>query len=90
MRVELGIVFHTTSPACLCDGGGSVINTASYSALRGIEPLGAVAHAAAKGGVIAMTRTLAADRALYLASDESAWVTGQNFSVDGGVTAGFR
>jgi NAD(P)-dependent dehydrogenase (short-subunit alcohol dehydrogenase family) len=142
MRVELDIVFHTTQPAWrwLCDGGGSVINTASYSALRGIEPLGAVAHAAAKGGVIAMTRTLATEGAkhdvranaispgfvsspatdaavdddarawqlskhliqrpgecidvaycaLYLASDESAWVTGQNFAIDGGVTAGFR
>ena len=142
MRVELDIIFHTTQPAWryLCDGGGSVINTASYSALRGIEPLGAVAHAAAKGGVIGMTRTLAAEGAehgvranaispgfvsspatdaavddearawqlskhliqrpgegidvaycaLYLASDESAWVTGQNLSIDGGVTAGFR
>jgi meso-butanediol dehydrogenase / (S,S)-butanediol dehydrogenase / diacetyl reductase len=142
MRVELDIVFHTTQPAWqhLCDGGGSVINTASYSALRGIEPLGAVAHAAAKGGVIAMTRTLATEGAkdgvranaispgfvsspatdaavddearawqlskhliqrpgecvdvaycaLYLASDESTWVTGQNLCVDGGVTAGFR
>jgi NAD(P)-dependent dehydrogenase (short-subunit alcohol dehydrogenase family) len=142
MRVELDIVFHTTQPAWrwLCDGGGSVINTASYSALRGIEPLGAVAHAAAKGGVIAMTRTLATEGAkhgvranaispgfvsspatdaavdddarawqlskhliqrpgecidvaycaLYLASGESAWVTGQNFAIDGGVTAGFR
>ena len=28
--------------------------------------------------------------ALYLASDESSWVTGQNFSIDGGATAGFR
>src|SRR5882724_7067219 len=28
--------------------------------------------------------------ALYLASDESAWVTGQNISIDGGATAGWR
>jgi NAD(P)-dependent dehydrogenase (short-subunit alcohol dehydrogenase family) len=142
LHVELDIVFHTTSVAWpyLCDGGGVVINTASYSALRGIAPLGQAAHAAAKGGVIAMTKTLAAEGAehgvranaispgfvsspatdtavppegkawqlskhliqragecidiaylaLYLASDESSWVTGQNFSIDGGATAGFR
>jgi NAD(P)-dependent dehydrogenase (short-subunit alcohol dehydrogenase family) len=102
--------------------------------------MGMVAHAAAKGGVIAMTRALAAEGAahgiransispgfvvtpataatmdkamrdfvtnmhlirrpgtvddvaacaIYLASDESAWVTGQDFSIDGGVTAGYR
>ena len=138
MHVELDIVFHTTSAAwaALCDGGGSLINTASYSALRGVAQLGQAAHAAAKGGVIAMTKTLAAEGAehgvrantispglvrhdvmgyekqawqlenhlirrpgepadiaycaLYLASDESSWVTGQDFSIDGGVTAGFR
>src|SRR6266566_271495 len=142
LRVELDIVFHTTRPAwrLLCESAGAVINTASYSALRGIEPLGQAAHAAAKGGVIAMTKTLAAEGAvhgvranaispgfvsspatdaavdaagrawqlsnhllqrpgtgldiaylaLYLASDESSWVTGQNFSIDGGATAGFR
>ncbi len=142
LRVELDIIFHTTSVAWrhLCESGGSIINTASYSALRGIAPLGAAAHAAAKGGVIALTKTLAAEGAehglranaispgfvaspatdgavtaegrawqlskhliqrpgtgediaylaLYLASDESSWVTGQNFSIDGGATAGFR
>lgn len=142
MRVELDIIFHTTHPAWtyLLERGGSVINTASLSALRGIAPGGQVAHAAAKGGVVSFTRAIAAEGAphgiranaispgfvttpatdatvdselgefvmnihlikragtpediaylaLYLASDESSWVTGQNFSIDGGVTAGFR
>ncbi|HZO37292.1 MAG TPA: SDR family NAD(P)-dependent oxidoreductase [Solirubrobacteraceae bacterium] len=143
MRVELDIIFHTTQPAwkhLLKSGNASIINTASMSGCRGIAPLGQAAHSAAKGGVIALTRSLAAEgaadgiranaispgfvktpatdaavgpelrafqlgfhliqreglpediayMALYLASDESLWVTGQNYSVDGGVTAGFR
>jgi meso-butanediol dehydrogenase/(S,S)-butanediol dehydrogenase/diacetyl reductase len=142
IRAELDIVFHTTQPAWkhLTKRGGVIINTASLAALRGIAPMGMAAHAAAKGGVIAMTRVLAAEGAahgiransispgfvatpataatmdkamqvfvtnmhlirrpgtvddiaacaLYLASDESAWVTGQDFAIDGGVTAGYR
>jgi len=142
MHTELDIVFHTTQPAWrhLQDGGGSIINTASLAALRGLAPVAQVAHAAAKGGVIAMTKSLAAEgaehgirvnvispgliksgasdaalddairdfvvgnklirrwgggpdiayAALYLASDESSWVTAQNFSIDGGATGGFR
>ena len=140
---ELDIVFHTTRPAwrhLQQARGASVINTASMSGVRGIAPLGQAAHAAAKGGVIGLTKTLAAEGAadgirvnaispglvktpstdkfvgdelrafqmnmhlirrpgtgediaylaMYLASDESSWVTGQNYSIDGGVTAGFR
>ena len=143
IRVELDILFHTTQPAwkhLRRAGTASVINTASMSGVRGIAPLGQAAHAAAKGGVIALTKTLAAEGApdgirvnaispgfvstastdavvgaelrafqinmhlirraglpediahlaVYLASNESSWVTGQNYSVDGGVTAGFR
>jgi NAD(P)-dependent dehydrogenase (short-subunit alcohol dehydrogenase family) len=143
LNVELELVFNTIKPGwdhMLKGGGGSIVNTASYSALRGIAPLGQVAHAAAKGGVVAMTKSLAAEGAadgiranaispgfvkspatdaavpqegrewqlskhliqrpgtgediaylaLYLASEESGWVTGQNFSIDGGATAGFR
>lgn len=142
LHSELDIIFHTTHPAWkhLRANGGSIINTASMSGLRGIAPLGQAAHAAAKGGVIALTKTLAAEGApegiranaispgfvkspgtdaavgeelrafqlnmhlirrpglgediaylaIYLASDESTWVTGQNYSIDGGVTAGFR
>lgn len=143
LHVELDILFHTTSPAwkhLQRSGAASIINTASMSGVRGIAPLGQAAHAAAKGGVIALTKTLAAEGAVdgiranaispglvktpgtdafvvgelrtfqlgmhlirrtgsgqdiahlavYLASEESSWVTGQNLSIDGGVTAGFR
>ena len=143
LRVELEIIFNTCHPAWQAlgeSGGGSIINTSSTSAIIGSAQLGAVAHAAAKGGVLGMSRSLAAEGAendirvnailpgfvaspgtdaavtdelraqlvsqhliqrpgtgediancaLYLASDESTWVTGQNFVIDGGVTAGFR
>jgi meso-butanediol dehydrogenase / (S,S)-butanediol dehydrogenase / diacetyl reductase len=66
IRNELDLVFHATRaawPHLQARGGGSIINTASASALRGNPRLGAAAHAAAKGGVIAMTQQLAAEGA---------------------------
>jgi NAD(P)-dependent dehydrogenase (short-subunit alcohol dehydrogenase family) len=120
-------------PAILRSGGGSVINMSSNVALMGVP--GRDCYTAAKGGVAAMTRSMAVEfapkvrvnaiapsatmtdrvrklvagnkaldklanshllgliepediaaMALFLASDESARVTGQIYPVDSGVT----
>lgn len=135
---ELDILFYVTSPAWvfLQDGGGSVINTASVSALTGSQVNGTAAHSSAKGGVLGFTKQLAAEGAkdqirvnaispgfvdtpgtsivprevkrqiiemhplgrvattediaycaLYLASDESSFVTGVEIPVDGGLSS---
>jgi meso-butanediol dehydrogenase/(S,S)-butanediol dehydrogenase/diacetyl reductase len=67
LRHELDIVFFSTRSAWshLAKGGGSVVNTASASGLMGNKFLPATAHAAAKAGVIGMTRQLAAEGAAH-------------------------
>ncbi len=62
MRNELDLVFYVTNFAWpyLAERGGVIINTSSTAALIGSRAPGAIAHNATKGGVLAMTRGLAA------------------------------
>ena len=62
---ELDIYFFTTQPAWpyLKQSRGAIICTASACGMVGEKGLGFAAHAAAKGGVIALTRQLAAEGA---------------------------
>jgi meso-butanediol dehydrogenase/(S,S)-butanediol dehydrogenase/diacetyl reductase len=68
LRNELDLVFMVTRaawPHMVARGGGSIINIASGSALRGTMYGGAVSHAAAKGGIISLSRQLAAEGARH-------------------------
>lgn len=63
MTGELDIVFNACKAAWphLKRRGGSIINCGSVSGKLGFAELPAIAHAAGKGGVIAMTRQLAVE-----------------------------
>jgi NAD(P)-dependent dehydrogenase (short-subunit alcohol dehydrogenase family) len=58
---ELNLVFHLTQAAWpeLIKSSGAIVNTASVSAWMGYKALPGLAHSAAKGGVLSMTRHLA-------------------------------
>ena len=66
-RNELDLIFTVTSAAWphLVARGGVIINTASVSAYRGATFIEQAAHGAAKGGVLAITRHLAASGARH-------------------------
>jgi meso-butanediol dehydrogenase/(S,S)-butanediol dehydrogenase/diacetyl reductase len=66
IRNELDLIFTVTSaawPHLITRGGATIINTASVSAHRGAQFVEQAAHGAAKGGVLAITRHLAASGA---------------------------
>jgi NAD(P)-dependent dehydrogenase (short-subunit alcohol dehydrogenase family) len=68
IRNELDLIFTVTSaawPHLVEAGGAAIVNTASVSAQRGVTIVEQAAHGAAKGGVVAITRHLAASGARH-------------------------
>jgi NAD(P)-dependent dehydrogenase (short-subunit alcohol dehydrogenase family) len=68
LRGDLDVVFLGCRYAwrhLVARGGGVIINTSSTAALQGARWIGMAAHSAAKAGVVALTRQLAAEGAAH-------------------------
>ena len=66
LKNEIDLIYHATRaawPHFVKQGSGVILSTASVSGHRGNVTLGASAHAAAKGGVLAVTKQFAAEGA---------------------------
>ncbi|MFV0643586.1 MAG: SDR family NAD(P)-dependent oxidoreductase [Sphingomonadaceae bacterium] len=66
IRLELDVIFMPSKavwPVMTKQNGGSIINIASCQGILASEGLGAAAHSAGKGGVIAVTRQMALEGA---------------------------
>jgi NAD(P)-dependent dehydrogenase (short-subunit alcohol dehydrogenase family) len=64
---ELSLIFYMVKaavPLMIESGGGSIVNISSIAGIAG-QPIGVVAHAAAKGGVLAVSRSIARELAVY-------------------------
>ncbi len=65
---ELDVVFlacQAAWPHLIANGGGAILNFASANAYVALESSPAIAHCAGKGGVLAMTRQIAAEGAAH-------------------------
>jgi NAD(P)-dependent dehydrogenase (short-subunit alcohol dehydrogenase family) len=68
IKHELDIAFYMSLaawPALVRRGGGSIINVGSLAAHRATKAVGNVAHMAAKGGVVAMTKQMALEGGVH-------------------------
>lgn len=68
LKNEIDLIYHVTRaawPHLVAQRRGAILTTASVSAHRGSSSLGASAHAAAKGGVLALSRQFAAEGAPF-------------------------